>query len=48
MDQEPGLHPAERAIEPLIRPLHNLGRSGLAVAGEEVAPDEQAVEVGDR
>ena len=48
MDQEPGFYKAERAIEPLLRPLHNFGLSGLERTEEGVAPDEQAVEVGDR
>ena len=38
---------AERAIEPLIRPLQDFGLSGLDGAGEEGAPVEQAGEVWD-
>ena len=42
MDQEAGFHRAERAIEPLIRPLHHFGLSGLEGAGEEGSTEEQA------
>ena len=38
---------AEHAIEPLIRPLHRFGLSGLEGAEEEVAHVEQAGEAGD-
>ena len=45
--QEPGFHLGDRAIEPLIGPLHHFGLSGLEGAGEEGAPVERAGEVGD-
>ena len=48
MDQESGFHPGRRALEPLIRPLDNVGLRGLEGAGEEAAPGEQACKVGDR
>ena len=47
MDQEAGFHRAERAIEPLIRPLHKYDLSGLEGAVEEDAPVEQAKRIGD-